>query len=603
MILDKKAKIKITRKNIDHYSRFFINLKLKDIIEIDIEEHLMKSSNLKINVQCDVCSIKRIIKYQAYNKNISSCQDHPIYTCDKCSHIKLKSTNQKKYGTDYFSQTNLFESKFKSSMRKKYGVEYALQSKELREKAKQTNLNKYGVENPFQSEEIKEKIKNTIIDKYGYSHIQSVPEIKDKIKKTNLSRHGVEYPMQSKEIRMKSAKTNVYKFGNSIFSKTKEYIDIAKKTNLEKWGHEWTLQSPEIRSLISKTNLEKYGVDNPMKSEEIRRDMIISNDPQYVRYIGESISLFDCQMGHEFEIDIDLYHSRSGNGTPLCTVCNPIGDSRSIKENDLFEFIKSIYQGEIIQSYKDGLEIDIYLPILNLGFEFNGLYWHSEEFRPRRYHIDKTNYFEKKGIRIIHIWEDDWTYRGEIIKSQIRNWIGDVKERIFARKCKIREVSSDISKEFLDLNHVQGSCNSIKQLGLYFNDELVSIMTFDHSEGRKKMPINDWNLSRFCNKLNTSIIGGASKLFQFFIRNYSPLRVISYADRNWSNGNLYFKLGFSHISNSKEDYKYVVENRRIHKSRFRKSKLDTNLSESEYMRLNSIPKIWDCGKMKFELKN
>ena len=125
-------------------------------------------------------------------------------------------------------------------------------------------------------------------------------------------------------------------------------------------------------------------------------------------------------------------------------------------------------------------------------------------------------------------------------------------------------------------------------------------MTFNNREGRKLT--KDWNLSRFCNKLNTSVIGGASKLLNFFIKNWNPLRIISYADRDWSDGNLYYKLGFEMIKMSDPDYKYIKNGKRRHKSNYKKSNLNTNLTESKEMERRNIQKIWDCGKMKFELK-
>ena len=311
--------------------------------------------------------------------------------------------------------------------------------------------------------------------------------------------------------------------------------------------------------------------------------------------------MFNCDCGkqHTFEIHSDNFYSRIKYKIPLCTVCHPIGDHKSIKEIELFSYITSVYSGEIIQSYRDGLEIDIYLPELGIGFEFNGLYWHSSKYKHKKYHINKTNHFKDKGIRIIHIWEDDWLYKQDVIKSQINNWLGLNKTKIFARKCSIKSVDITVIKSFLDQNHIQGFVNTKVCIGLYYNDEIVSLMSFDNFEGRKKMELNGWNLSRFCTKLHTNVIGGASKLLSHFISKYKASRIVSYADRDWSNGELYYKLGFSLVSESAPDYKYIINNTRMHKSQYRKSKLDTKLTESEYMSSLGINRIYDCGKSKF----
>jgi hypothetical protein len=242
------------------------------------------------------------------------------------------------------------------------------------------------------------------------------------------------------------------------------------------------------------------------------------------------------------------------------------------------------------------LEIDIYLPKINLGIEFNGLYYHSNKFKDKNYHLNKTKYFEERGIRIIHIWEDDWNYKKNIIMSQIKNWLNSTDNKIFARKCEVKEIKdSKIVSKFLNDNHIQGQVASSLKLGLYFKDELVSLMTFDHYEGRKKMLQNNWNINRFCNKLNYNIIGGASKLFKYFTKNYDVEKVISYSDKDWSLGELYKTLGFVKKSDSNPDYKYIIEGKRYHKSKFRKSK--TGISESEL----EIIKIYDCGKIKWEI--
>ena len=85
---------------------------------------------------------------------------------------------------------------------------------------------------------------------------------------------------------------------------------------------------------------------------------------------------------------------------PLCTICYPIDLLISIKEENLYEFIKSIYFGEIVQSYRiNRQEIDIYLPKLKIGFEFNGLYWHSDLYKDKNYHLNKTNFFKEDLFR------------------------------------------------------------------------------------------------------------------------------------------------------------------------------------------------------------
>jgi len=551
MVLDKKIKIKITKKNIEYYRCFYDGISLKDVVEVDVETQLQTGSNLKINVCCDICNIQRKIKYQAYIKNINSNSDYPIYTCDRCSHIKLKNTNIKKYGVEYYSKHPERNSKVRLTSLEKYGVDHFSKSELFREKVGKTNLEKFGFENPFMD---KDRIQFIFKEKYGVNHPSKCPEIKDKI----------------------------------------------ENTMLEKYGYKNALSSPELRSVREKTMLEKYGCEVPMKCELIRRENSkLASDEQYLEYKGDSVSIFNCEKGHIFFIDSVTYHNRKRSHLDLCTVCNPVGESVSIKEKELYQFIKSIYSGEVIQSYRNNLEIDIYIPDLKIGFEFNGLYWHSEEWKDKNYHLDKTQFFKKLGIRVIHIWEDDWTFKKDIIKSQIINRLGLNTNKIYARKCEVKGIKDS---KFLESNHIQGIDNSVLKLGLYYNGELISFMSFNKFEGRKKLGEREWNLSRFCNILNTSVIGGASKLFNYFIEKYKPIKVISYADYDWSDGNLYTILGFSKVKDVKPDYKYIINGVRRHKQNFKKSNLDLDdlITEVAYMKSNGIVRIWDCGKIKFE---
>ena len=276
-------------------------------------------------------------------------------------------------------------------------------------------------------------------------------------------------------------------------------------------------------------------------------------------------------------------------------------------ELELLNFIKENYNGEILSNKKNIIdkELDIYLPDLNLAFEFNGLYWHSEIYKDKLYHYNKTKECEKLGIQLIHIWEDDWLYKNKIVKSMIINKLSR-SISIFARKCSIKEVDNISVKSFLNENHIQGFVGSKVKIGLYYNDELVSLMTFGSL--RKSLGVsgreNVWELLRFCNKIGTSVVGGSSKLLKFFINNFKPIEIISYSDNSRSNGNMYEKLGFKFIHNSDPNYYYIVDGIRKHRFDFRKDKLvrnggDPNKTEIQIMSELGYNRIFDCGAKKW----
>ena len=569
MIKSEVVKIKVKGCRKVEYFKSLGYLPEGEYFHIKVED-LNSGSRELIDTICDFCFLESKVTYKEYLRNIGQCGK---FACSKkCGSQKSKETNIEKFGVDHPLKLQEFREKQSKTNLEKYGVEFLQQSSDIREKSKKSYLKNFGVDHISQLEENRQRAKNWI----------SSDEFKVKSKKTLFGNYGVQNPSQSKEIQ-----------------------DKIKSNNLYKWGFEYPMQSDTIKGKLKDILISKYSVDNITKFEGFRKDKFkIAKDSNYICYEGNGICNFQCDksLNHEFIITTDVYLKRKSSKLSLCTVCHPIGESTSIKENNLLDYIKSIYKGQIEQSYREKVEIDIYLPELKLGFEFNGLYWHSDKFRDKEFHSRKTIYFKEKGIRIIHIWEDDWLHKNEIIKSQINNWLKINQEKIFARKCQAKIIEdTNISSTFLNQNHIQGVDKSKIKIGLFNGEELVSIMTFNKSEGRNLLSENEWNLSRFCNKLNCNVVGGASKLLTAFIKKFEPKRIISYADRSWSTGELYLKIGFHVLSESKPDYYYVVDGVRKNKSNFRKSNLKTYLTESQEMKRREIYRIWDCGKIKFEM--
>lgn len=454
------------------------------------------------------------------------------------------------------------------------------------------------------SEKVKNKLKDTYLRNFGVEHYSKTDEYKEKVSKTCIEKYGVCNYSKTDEYKEKSKKTYIEKYGVDNYTKTEEYRLKSKNTQLDRYGVDHYSKTVEFKDRFSKKMADLYGVASIFENNEYRKlNFEIANNPNYIRYLGDSINLFkcDCEKNHLFEITTDNYYGRMHANNKLCTICNPINSLTSLKENTFHDFIFESYSGEIVKNYRNVYEIDVYLPELSIGFEFNGLYYHSDKFKSKDYHLNKTLFFKDKGVRLIHIWEDDWIYKNEIIKSQILYLLRKIENKIYARDCIIKEITdSKMCSDFLNENHLQGKVNSLYKIGLFYNNKLVSIMTFDKFEGRKKMKESDWNLNRFCNVKYCNVVGGASKLLNYFIKQKNPNRVISYADRNWSIGDLYFKLGFKMISMSKPDYKYLVRDKRVHKSNFKKTITKTLLTESKYASNNNLYRIWDCGKIKFE---
>jgi hypothetical protein len=328
---------------------------------------------------------------------------------------------------------------------------------------------------------------------------------------------------------------------------------------------------------------------------------------KYIGYDPKTSTLdIECPEHGRFKQSVGN-HIYNGEG------CHKCGISSSNGEKEMFDFISELSPNACVLENKrdtidDNLELDIYVPDKKLAFEYDGLYWHSELLRPKDYQLKKTISCENKGIRLIHIFEDEWLNKQDIVKSMIKNLFNKTENKIYARKCFIREVGSKESREFLNANHLQGYCNSKIRLGLYYNDELVSLMTFGKSRhfiGSSKF---EWELLRFCNKINTNVVGGASRLLKHFIKEYSPNSIVSYADRRWSNGNLYDRLRFTKYNESKPNYYYVVGRKRIYRFNLRKSVLvkkygcPTDMSEHEFCLSRKWYRIYDCGCLCYKME-
>jgi hypothetical protein len=340
----------------------------------------------------------------------------------------------------------------------------------------------------------------------------------------------------------------------------------------------------DTKSFITKTKLihgNKYNYD--------KVDYVDSTTPVTIL----------CPEHGEFNIRADSH--RSGHG------CRGCSNSISNIEKEVVSFIDSLNINfiENDRTLLDGKELDIYIPSKNIAIEFNGLYWHSDLFIDKHYHLNKTNNCEKLGIQLIHIFEDEWLYKQDIVKSRLRNILGLTTSKIYGRKCDIKEVTTKDKGEFLNDNHIQGTIGSKINLGLYYKDELISLMTF----GKRPMLNNcEYELIRFCNKLDTSVIGGASKLLKYFIRNYNPNEIISYADRRWSNGGMYEKLGFDKLKLNQPSF-FIIEGK-LRKSRFKYQKhklndlgfdVDKDKSALENLSNNNINIIYDSGSLTYSL--
>jgi len=463
------------------------------------------------------------------------------------------------------------------------------------------SLKKFGTKSPAQSKVVKDKSSKTNQEKYGHNSAMCLIETQNKSKNTLLKNYGVSNPSESKELLEKRIES--FKLSN--------YKETYRNTSLEKYG----VEHPWMNKDVHKKTIDFFYASY--------RSRIVSKiDITKFKFIGfkKGIStslVFNCfECSNEFDILTYQFYYRTNSGVNICTNCFPISENASISQIELYNFITNNYSGEVLLDCKNIInphEIDIYLPELKIGFEFNGVWWHSEKFKNENYHLKKYELSNLNNVSLITIWEDDWVTNREICESFVLNKLRKTSNRIYARKCEIKEISYNDSKEFLDSNHLQGDCKSSIRIGLFNNNELISLMTFSklrlplqrHEKNRNKD--KHYELTRFCNKINTSVVGGASKLMKYFITKYNPIQVETYSDNLISNGDLYETLGFEYSHTSKPGYWYVIDGIREHRFNWRKQKLikmgyDVNKTEEEIMSELGHYRIYNAGNKKWIYK-
>lgn len=270
--------------------------------------------------------------------------------------------------------------------------------------------------------------------------------------------------------------------------------------------------------------------------------------------------------------------------------------TQSSFEVELLQFLQSVIPNtEIVKNSRiiiKPYELDLFIPEHNLAIEFNGLYWHCELHKPKTYHLDKRKLCESKGINLIQINADEWALHKPIVRSIIKAKLKIFDAQIHARKCEIRAVPQAEAVAFLEANHLMQSSRGFKSVGLYFGGALVSLLTYKkHKTGL--------DVARFCNKLNTLVFGGLSRLLAY-VRRENPTAeyVQSFVDLRYGTGFSLEALGFKNEGESLgwawTDFKFTYNRLRC------VANMDSRgLTESEHAEELGWARIYDAGQRKW----
>ncbi len=312
-----------------------------------------------------------------------------------------------------------------------------------------------------------------------------------------------------------------------------------------------------------------------------------------------------CEKHPQIELGVQSFWKRIKNNENICPICNP-HKTTSIEDLvkqllDKHNIGYKIHDRQQIYPY----ELDFYIPDYNLAIECNGIYWHSDYIVEKTHHQYKLQLCKLKNIKLLTFWENDILNNIDKIESIILS-VCYLNKRIFARKCLVKEIDSKTSKIFLDLYHLQGNINASIRLGLFYNDELVEVMTF----GKTRAPLGgkqikgEFELYRLCSKSGYTIVGGASKLLQYFKDHFDWNKIISYCQNDISDGNVYKKIGFKFDSDCGLSYCYFDKQmNKINRYSLRKSVIDDDSGRTadEIIKSLGYLKCWNSGNKKYIL--
>lgn len=545
-------------------------------------------------------------------------------------------------------------------------------NKKKHEKSVKTNIERYGVASPAQNNEVKQKMRNTSLERYGVPNYLCTGPTRDLADASLREKYGVESNIsQSSEIQEKIRDRAKKRYGVDHPNQRPEVIQAHKDGMVAKFGHESPQQVPEIRQKTKETVRQIYGVDNVMQSEEAKAEMVrrsreasgvdwpaqrpelIAQRTQKLRMnFAESIQDADARSRYlQFKENPRTYLESLSEKPTLVSLYKSLGYSDStavlsiladndiqdlvdrrysVMESEVRDFIKSLIPNVNIQMRNRHviapMELDLYLPDYNIAIECNPTYTHNSTVPPYsennevmlpQYHQQKSELCKKQGIFLFHIFGYEWANKRSVMESMLANLLGVTARKIYARNTYVDVVSYKEATAFLNANHRQGYMTSKIRLGLRVKetDELVSLMTFNKPRkgiGKKSNDILEWELGRFCNVLNTNVVGGASKLFKYFIKNYEHSKIVSFSDVAHTKGTLYDILGFTAVSKSSPGYVWVnlftdmyLTRTACQKNNLRKlfndSTIDIeNKTETMIMAEHGFVQVFDCGVIRWE---
>lgn len=485
-----------------------------------------------------------------------------IFTCSDCQKETIVTVN------NFLRKTDLVCSKCNTQKHRNKSA--------IAQKIKETNLRKYGVVSNLVKISQEKKANGEL---FGAAD----PEIKKKMEETNLKKYGSVSPFGSKSVQEKSKATLKERYNVDHNFKIKEFKE-KRAAEAIKRNQKYRNSEEYQKFFISKYIEPKHLI--------VQKTQIENNELYYY---------LECSECHN-QFKWSIYDRIQGlKQYPYCDKCSNNG--KSYEEEEVYNFVKSIYNGPIIRNDRkqlDGKEIDIWLPEKKFGIEYNGLYWHAGE---RYRHREKWEIAQKKEIDLMQIWSSEWEQKRPILESIIKNRLG-LAQPLYARKCTIKEVPAKEARKFADANHMQGFYPGL-YIGLYFEDELVDMSIFCKVRFGGNY---NWELTRHVIKYGYRVIGGLSKEIAYFRKTGRHGDIVDYCDMRLFNGKGHWS--FEEVGITPPDMQYTDFVRIIPRGKYQKKnmskipgfKFDPNKTQLENLHANGMDFIYGVGHKIFVQK-
>lgn len=284
-----------------------------------------------------------------------------------------------------------------------------------------------------------------------------------------------------------------------------------------------------------------------------------------------------------------------------CPKCYPVGSNQQLQIAKWIESLGFVV-GQNVRGIIGRGELDIYVPAKNLAIEFNGLYYHNEAAgKDQHYHQNKTDACSKLGIRLLHVFEDEWNVKPDIIKSIIANKLGVTSGKFGARDSIVVSLNPVERRTFFDSNHVDGDVHAIHTIGLRHKDAIVAAMSLREPFHRKHT--GKLEVARFATITNTNVAGALSRLSKHaaeYAVNNGKQQIMSYVDTRFGSGNAWTKSGWKHTETTEPRFWWTDGHKRFNRFKFKADK-SQNLTEAQVAEGAGVTKIWGCRNLLFEL--